>query len=257
MSETRAYHPEEYWSDVAKKIDKRQGHNVLAGDDSPFYRYKREQFLKMLGEVDLQGKNIMELGSGPGGNIKFLLGKNPASLTGADISQNMIDVATQFINDNKAQFVKINGEKLPFKDEHFDMVFSATVLQHNTDDDMMQSILKEMCRVSGDRVFLFERVESNFKGDDLCMGRPYEYYQTIVESQGFQLKNIDFINIQVSYVVSGIIRKVFNAGSRKEGQAESWLATTLQKITLPVTKILDKVFTAKRDLARIEFTRKK
>lgn len=256
MSESTVYHPEEYWSDVAKKIGSRDGHNVLAGDDSPFYRYKREKFLDLLGDTDIAGKSIMELGSGPGGNIKFLLGHNPLKLTGADISSDMIEVASQHITDDRVALVKIDGERLPFKDRNFDTVFSATVLQHNTNDDMMQSILKEMCRVSGDRVFLFERIESNFKGDDLCMGRPYQYYQTIVESQGFELRNIDFINIQVSYIVCGIIRKIFNSSARKEGQSESWLATTLQKILLPLTKVLDKVFTAKRDLARIEFVRK-
>jgi len=251
-----AYHPETYWSDVAQKIDQRGGHNVLAGDDSPFYRYKRKKFLSMLLSLDLKGKKIMELGSGPGGNLKEILVKDPQKLTGADISQNMIDVASKYITDQRVEFVKINGEKLPFIDAKFDLVFSATVLQHNTNDDMMQNILKEMCRVSNDRVVLFERIESNFKGDDLCMGRPYEYYQTIVESQGFEFKKIDFINIQASYLICGIIRKLFNRGSRKEGQRETFVATKLQSLFLPLTGLLDKVFTAKRDLARIEFRRK-
>ncbi len=256
MSKT-AYHPEVYWSEVAQKIEERDGHNVLAGDDSPFYRYKRSKFLELLLSISIEGKKIMELGSGPGGNLKELSKKNPASLTGADISQNMIDFATKNLSFKSLNLVKINGEKLPFQDQKFDTVFSATVLQHNTDDEMMQSILKEMCRVSNDKIYLFERIESNFKGDDLCMGRPYEYYKTIVESQGFRFDNIQFINIQMSYLVCGFIRKIFNSKSRKEGQKESTISTTLQKLVLPLTKGLDKLFTAKRDLARIEFSRKK
>jgi len=252
-----AYHPEAYWSEVAQKIEQRDGHNVLAGDDSPFYRYKRIKFLNLLLSIPIEHKKIMELGSGPGGNLKELSKKNPASLTGADISQNMIDFATKNLEFKPLNLVKINGEKLPFQDEKFDAVFSATVLQHNTDDDMMQSILMEMCRVSGDKLYLFERIESNFKGDDLCMGRPYEYYKTIVESQGFKFENIEFINIQISYLACGLIRKLFNTKSRKEGQKESSISTTLQKLILPFTKVLDKVFTVKRDLARIEFSRKK
>ncbi len=251
-----AYHPERYWSQVAAKIGDREGHNVLAGDDSPFYRYKRKKFLKLLLSLPLKGATIMELGSGPGGNIKELSKTEVLNITGADISQNMIDIAKKHLDSTKVDLVKINGETLPFKDQQFDLVFSATVLQHNTDDDMMQNILKEMCRVSKDKVFLFERIESNFKGDDLCMGRPYEYYKTIVESQGFEFKKIEYLNIQVSYIVCGIFRKLFNAKSRKEGQKESFVSTKLQSLFLPITSLLDKVFTVNRDLAKIEFVRK-
>lgn len=256
MAKTSTYHPEEYWSEVAEKISSRDGHNVLAGDDSPFYRYKRKKFLSMLSTLDFKGKNVMELGSGPGGNIKEILKFNPATITGADISQNMIDLASSHLKDPSVSFKKINGEVLPFEDGHFDIVFCATVLQHNTDDDMMRKILKELARVSGDKVYLFERIESNLKGDDLCMGRPVNYYRDLVEEVGFELVETKFINIQVSYWVCGIIRKLLNPSSRKEGQSMNKLSIFLQSATLPFTSILDKVFVAKRDLGQLVFQRK-
>ena len=251
-----SYHPESYWSTVAERIKSRGEGNIVAGDDSPYYRYKRKEFLKMLLGLELKNKQLMELGSGPGGNIKEILAKNPKSITGADISQNMIELAQSHIEDQRAFFEKINGLKLPFEDENFDLVFSATVLQHNTDDEMMKGILREMCRVSKSEVVLFERIENNLKGDDLCMGRPVAYYQSICEEEGFELKKTDFINIQISYLVSGTIRKLFNAKSREEGQALSGLSRILQSITLPITSILDKIFTSKRDLGRLHFIRK-
>ena len=43
------YHPEKYWSEVGERIESREdAHNVIAGDDEPFYRYKREKFLGLL-----------------------------------------------------------------------------------------------------------------------------------------------------------------------------------------------------------------
>jgi len=256
MSESPTYHPEKYWSEVAQSIDSRDGHNVLAGDDSPFYRHKRNRFLSLLKEVDFKGKKVMELGSGPGGNVKEIVQLDPASITGADISQNMIDIATKHVASDKATFVKINGEKLPFDDGHFDVVFSATVLQHNTDDDMMRKILGEMCRVTNDKIYLFERIESNFKGDDLCMGRPFEYYRKIVEDHGFDFKKVDYINTEVSHILCGIVRKIFNPKKRVEGQKETKVSLGIQKLIVPISSVLDKVFTAKRDVARMEFTRK-
>ncbi|HEX5112263.1 MAG TPA: methyltransferase domain-containing protein, partial [Saprospiraceae bacterium] len=102
------YQPEPYWSDVAKRIKNRKGKNVIAGDDEPYYRYKRKEFLRLLKEVDFKGKNVLEIGSGPGGNLKELLNLSPAQLTGADISNDMIELAKSNLPSH-VSLVKTNG----------------------------------------------------------------------------------------------------------------------------------------------------
>ncbi|HZV43771.1 MAG TPA: methyltransferase domain-containing protein, partial [Saprospiraceae bacterium] len=151
------YHPEPYWSDVAKRIKSRSGKNVIAGDDEPYYRYKRKQFLALLKEVDFKGKNVLEIGSGPGGNLKELLSLSPAKLTGADISNDMIELAKSNLPES-VSLVKTNGTTLPFADRSFDYVFTATVLQHNTDEQMLEQLINEICRVSAEQVFIFESI---------------------------------------------------------------------------------------------------
>ena len=250
------YHPEPYWSEVAERIEARGDKNFMAGDDSPFYRYKRKRFLSLLHEVNFANKDVLEIGSGPGGNLLEVLKHKPASMNAADISNSMINLAKKNTAGHEVNFTKINGIELPFEDNAFDIVFSATVLQHNSDEDMMKSILQEMCRVSKDKVILFERVESKIKGDDLCVGRPVHYYAGIGKEAGLQLTNTKFINIQVSYLISGAIRKLLNSSSRKEGQQLSALARWSQKLSLPITSLLDKIITPKRDLARITMSRK-
>ncbi len=252
---TNSYHPEPYWSEVAERIKARGDGNIVAGDDSPYYRYKRKRFLELFLLVEMDGKSVMELGSGPGGNIREALKTNVAAITGADISSEMISLAKSHVTDTRVDFQKINGTELPFDNSKFDTVFSVTVLQHNTDEEMMKSILREMCRVSEDEVVLFERIENNLKGDDLCMGRPVSYYEDICRDEGFELIKTKFINIQVSYLVSGVIRKLFNSRKHKEGQTMSSLSTFLQKTTLPITSLLDKIFTSRRDLAMLYFKR--
>ncbi len=249
------YHPEPYWSEVAKRIKSRKGENVIAGDDEPFYRYKRKQFLQMLRADDFTGKSILEIGSGPGGNLKEIWTKEPSRLVGADISSEMINLSKSHLNSN-IELVKIDGTSLPFQDQEFDYVFTATVLQHNTDEEMLKKIMAELCRVSKEKVFLFERIESKIKGDDLCYGRPVKYYEEICNKHGFKLISTDFINIRVSYFACGIIRKVFSPNTRKEGEPLTRIATFLQKIKLPFTIQLDKIFKSKKDVARLEFKRK-
>lgn len=248
------YQPESYWSTVGKRIKERSANNVIAGDDEPFYHYKRKKFLSLLREVDFGGKKVAEIGCGPGGNLVEILKKSPEKLTGFDISQQMISLASEKLPAT-VTLIKTEGTTLPVGDKSFDIVFTATVLQHNTDRNMLEKLIREIARVSGSKVYLFERIEPDFKGDELCEGRPVSYYADIMQSCGFKLKSTTFINIGVSYYVSGAIRKLLNPRHREEGERISKISEILQTITLPITKILDNIYKPARDLARLEFER--
>ena len=208
------YHPEPYWTAVANRILQREDNNVIAGDDEPYYRYKRKKFLKLLGSLDFSGKVVLELGPGPGGNLNFVSGRGPKRLVGADISEQMLKLS-KVNNPTGVELVKIDGEHLPFKDDEFDLTFTATVLQHNTDEAMLRQIVGELCRVTRKELSLFEKVESTIKGDELCLGRPVSYYEEMVKPFGFRLKEVKYINLNVSFYVSGAIRKLLNPSTRQ------------------------------------------
>ena len=56
------YNVKEYWSEVAKRIKIREEKdNVIAGDDEPFYRYKRRRFLDLLLKEDYYDKYVLVL----------------------------------------------------------------------------------------------------------------------------------------------------------------------------------------------------
>ncbi|MCH8554688.1 MAG: class I SAM-dependent methyltransferase [Schleiferiaceae bacterium] len=249
------YHPEKYWSEVGAKIKEREdGKNVIAGDDEPYYRYKRDRFLELLNSVDFSGKRVLEIGFGPGGNLQEVYKHKPAKLMGADISQEMVNLAKSKLPKD-IELVKINGTELPFEDGAFDIVFTATVLQHNTDEAMLKKIIKEICRVSGDKVYLFERIESTILGDELCYGRPIAYYEALMKENGYALLSKRHINVRVSYYVAGAIRKGLNPKTRKEGDPLTPFSLKLQKITLPISKKLDKVFKSGKDVTKLEFVK--
>lgn len=250
----KTYRPEKYWTEVANRIQKRDdgSNNVVAGDDEPYYRYKRKRFLDLLHGVDFLNKSVLEIGCGPGGNLLEIHNRKPAKLVGVDISEAMILLAKSKLPP-KISVIKINGTDLPFDNDSFDIVFTATVLQHNTDEEMLKKIIKEIIRVSRNKIYLFERIENKVKGDNLCLGRPVAYYSSIMEKHGFQLKSRKNINTRVSYYVSGAIRKIFNPKNRQEGEPLNNISIGLQKITLPFTKLLDILFKSGKDVARLEY----
>ena len=215
-------------------------------------RYKRKRFLSLLHSVNFNNKSVLEVGCGPGGNLLEVLKNNPSKLVGADISDKMVSLAKNKVPE-QVKIFKTNGTQLEFDDNSFDIVFTATVLQHNTDEKMLIDLMDEICRVSSEKVFIFERIENEIKGDDLCLGRPVSYYSKIMKDNGFRLISKDYINIRVSYYVSGIIRKMLNPSVREEGEPLNGISIFLQKITLPLTQVLDKIFTSKKDIAKLEF----
>ncbi|RYZ23749.1 MAG: class I SAM-dependent methyltransferase [Chitinophagaceae bacterium] len=253
---TENYHPEQYWDTVAESIDGREDLKIIAGDDEPYYRYKRRLFLELFRKLDVRGKKVLEIGSGPGGNLQELTRMGAAGITGADISSRMIGVARRNLNNDAVQLVKINGRELSFPERNFDIAFTSTVLQHNTDERTLLPLIGEICRVTAGEVILFERIESRIKGHESCLGRPVGYYAAIMKEHGFELSETQYLPLQASYYVCGAIRKIFNASSRKEGESISGAARLLENITLPVTKILDRVIPSRRDVGMLRFRRK-
>ena len=251
------YHPAPYWNKVANRIKKtKRGGGSLAGDHEPYYAYKRKKFLKLLHSVDFNNNKVLEIGCGPGGNLKEIATNySPEKLVGADISAEMLSLAGQNLENHPVSLHKVNGESLPFADGEFDLVFTATVLQHNTSESMLVRNLEEICRVCSDRLILFERVERKITGDDLCLGRPVAYYQQLVEGQGFKLVSVKPINVRVSYLVCGAIRKIFNARDHEEGMPPSQATVILQKMMLPVTRVLDRLVGSMSDVTKMEFRR--
>ncbi len=150
---------EEHWERVAEEIAKRGSGNLIAGDDTPFTRYYREQFLEDFRETikSFGGLDVLELGCGPGGNLVELasLGRPPLSITGCDISSTMLAIAGSNLG-CRARLVKTDGKSLPFPDDAFDVAYTVTVLQHVTDDADFVSVVSELARVTRHRLILYE-----------------------------------------------------------------------------------------------------
>lgn len=252
-----SYNVSQYWEEVAQRIKSREAGNVIAGDDEPYYVYKRKLSQDILRTFDIKDKTILELGFGAGGNLIEFAKMHPAKIYGADRSKTMYDLSSALMGDiPNLELHLIQNETLPFADRSIDMVFTITVLQHNTDEKSLQKIIHELCRVAKEKVVISERIETPMRGDELCMGRPIAYYQNIFEANGFYLSKVEFLKLQASYYVCGAIRKLLNPRTRKEGEPLTSFSLMLQSLTLPFTKILDKIIPSHRDLAYLEFERK-
>lgn len=247
------FYPEEYWSEVAQRISKRQKNKHLECI-SPLSLYRNNEFVKLLRSINFTDKSVLEVGCGPGGNLIEVLKNNPQKLYAADISADMLSLARENVKNQDVQFIKTNGRELPFSNSKFDIVFTASVLQYISDEILMQSLLREMCRVSKDRIILFEKTSTVLKADKHSMARPVGYYVNICKNMGFEVEKVSYLNTLFSDKINQSISSLLNP-SRKYAEKVSSSVEVIQKITLPVTSLFDK-FASSQDYAMIEMTRK-
>jgi len=250
------YEPRSFWSNVAEEISRRSGGKVVAGDDTPFFVYKRRRFLtQFLQSLPAKGYAVLEVGSGPGGNVAEVARAQPTRLVGADISPTMIELARRNTADVPgAEFVLVDGKTLPFADREFDVVFTGTVLQHNH-EPLWSAGIKEICRVSREWIYLFEDTARARKATYSLDLRPVADYAAQCSTHGFTLVSHEPLGIYVSDRITAGVRKFLTARHRPAGEPLPRFAFMVEQITLGVTRVLDRFVPQRRGLTRMVFRR--
>ena len=158
---TGEYSPRNYWNARALTSDGNIHQAVCAfrlSDDLNLAaeRVQRHFLKKMLSKVDVAERDVLEIGCGVARWFD-LIESFGGHYTGVDISDEMIQLASTRRPDGR--FMQIIGTELPFSDNSFDLVFSVTVLHHNS-FDQQNRILAEAMRVlkDGGHLLLMEDI---------------------------------------------------------------------------------------------------
>ncbi|PTD94651.1 SAM-dependent methyltransferase [archaeon SCG-AAA382B04] len=106
---------------------------------------EKESVKKALGNIE--NKKVLEVAAGTG-RFTLMAAKQGAKITACDISEPMLDIARKKAKKedlDNIDFLKVDAENLPFKENKFDTVFAVRFM-HLVDDP--QKFLKELARVS-------------------------------------------------------------------------------------------------------------
>ncbi len=250
-----AYIPEKYWDNVAVSLAARAENRLVAGDDDPFYRYKRRQFLRLLNKIEFSDKTVLEVGPGPGGNLIEIGKHHPFRLCGADLSADMLALCRKNLQGMEVELVKTDGVNLPFANESFEVVITSTVLQHITDESMLEQLVNSICRIASGDVFIFERIEKKPVKKETNIGRTATQYEHLFKAGGMEKVRIEFLEFYWSSLICGIIRKTFNSRLRNEGERQSVVSIALQKLGLLIGRPLDYVFPRRGGFAMLHFSK--
>ncbi len=105
----------------------------------------------------LNGKKILEIGCANGKDfMQFFKNYHGLHITG-------IDIEDYVINQDNVTFLKVDAEKLPFEDNHFDLCVSFGVLEHIQPIEKLCSVVSEVDRVAKSYVILVPSISTFFE----------------------------------------------------------------------------------------------
>lgn len=113
-----------------------------------------DEVRRVVEQVDLSGKQVLDIGCGSGGITLFLAREFPlASIVGFDVEQPVIDLAIKRAMDqglaDRASFLRGAPGPLPFPDQSFDVVFSKDALIHVADKEALFAEIFRILRPGG------------------------------------------------------------------------------------------------------------
>jgi ubiquinone/menaquinone biosynthesis C-methylase UbiE len=113
----------------------------------------------VMGFDQFGGKRLLEVGCGMGTDL-LQFARGGAICTGVDLTPRSVEISSLHFGlyDMRADFVLADGERLPFADESFDVVYSNGVLHHTPDTAQAVRELHRVLRPGGiAKVMLYHR----------------------------------------------------------------------------------------------------
>jgi len=173
----------------------------------------------------------------------------------------MFEIATKNLSScDTVELKKIDGMNIPYPDQSVDISFTVTVLQHNTDETMFRSLVKELCRVTKTAIIIMEDIgeSTTLGGQGSWVGRQVDVYKSVCAEFGFHLAQCEFLNTKISRLWHHGVSAFYHRVSRTLHQEGDPIGITLKSLIglpMPLTRMLDEIFVEEQDLSKMVFHR--
>lgn len=161
---------------------------------------------------------VLDLGAGTG-NLTFKFIQNNCHVTAADVSEKSL-LAIKKKAPNELEIIKLDGEKLPFKDNTFDIVAVYSVLHHIPD---YLIAVKEMFRILKPEGILY--VDHEFNQNKWNKNKLIEEYYNLSKKSKFE----EFFYLTKTgklftpqFIKSFFIKRFINPKYKTEGDIHVW-----------------------------------
>ena len=121
-----------------------------------------------LSDLNLEGKDVLEVGSGRGGGASYVARYlSPSKVIGVDYSKNATELATSLHEESNLHFVEGDAEKLPFGDNTFDVIYNVESSHCYGHMEVFVSEVFRVLKAGGVFAWVDLRVAETMKKDDI------------------------------------------------------------------------------------------
>lgn len=143
----------------------------LSAEDEPF-RYFIQLYNFVVKDINLQDKDIMEVGCGRGGGGSFMLRyKNPRSFMGIDLSESAINWCKQHFQFNNSSWTQGFADALPVADMSVDVIVNVESSHCYPSMEKFLSEVKRTLRPNGYLAFCDLRRSSGVENLDTVINK--------------------------------------------------------------------------------------
>jgi ubiquinone/menaquinone biosynthesis C-methylase UbiE len=202
-------------------------------------RHRYQEYAPWMPEVmgfnQFKGKHLLEVGCGMGTDL-LQFARGGAHCTGVDLTPRSVEISSLHFGlyGMRANFVLADGERLPFGDDSFDVVYSNGVLHHTPDTAQAVRELHRVLKPGGiARVMLYHR-DSLYYWTEIILHRgvlrghflrghsPEEIMSRYVEYSSTEARPL------VKVYSQGQARKLFEPFSEVETEVEQMIREELR-----------------------------
>lgn len=174
---------------------------------------------------DLRNKHVLDLGCGFGWHCRYAREQQASSVTGIDISRNMLQKAREYTDDPFISYVEMPIEDIHFSDSQFDVVISSLAFHYIKSFDSICKKVYGYLKPGGTFVFSVEhpiftsRNEQDWYLDDQGnrLHWPVDNYQLEgVRETSFLTENVIKYHRTISTYINNLIAAGFSIRAVKE-----------------------------------------
>jgi ubiquinone/menaquinone biosynthesis C-methylase UbiE len=119
-------------------------------DDPKVQRYPLQMYHYLAMKTPIEGKHVLEVGSGRGGGAKHVASAlKPASYVGMDLAQNAVDLANSLHKLPNLKFIQGSAEHIPLPDNSIDVVLNVESCHAYGSVDKFLSEVKRVLKPNG------------------------------------------------------------------------------------------------------------